>query len=76
MSINLRNRRKELNLTLEEVGKMVGVGKSTIRKWETGYIENMKRDKIIALSKALKVSPMDIIDPNKEISNPMIDKIN
>ena len=75
MSINLRNRRKELNLTLEEVGKMVGVGKSTIRKWETGYIENMKRDKIIALSKALKVSPMDIIDPNKEISNPMIDKI-
>ncbi len=39
----IKNRRLELGLTLEEVGKMVGVGKSTVMKWETGYIENMKR---------------------------------
>ncbi len=28
------------------------------RKWETGMIENMGRDKIVALSKILDVSPL------------------
>jgi repressor LexA len=54
----IKNRRLELGLTLEEIGEMVGVGKSTVMKWETGYIENMKRDKIALLAKALKVSPL------------------
>ncbi|MEB5793930.1 LexA family protein [Staphylococcus hominis] len=57
MDSKLKERRKELGLTLEQVGEIVGVGKSTVRKWETGDIENMKRDKIAKLAKALKVSP-------------------
>ena len=61
MKFNMKNRRNLLNLTLEEVGNAVGVGKSTVRKWENGEIENMKRDKIEKLSKVLKVSPMDIL---------------
>lgn len=28
--------RKQKGLTLEEVGNFVGVGKSTVRKWENG----------------------------------------
>jgi transcriptional regulator with XRE-family HTH domain len=40
------NRRKELGLTMEEVGKAVGVSKSTVKKWENGLISNMRRDKI------------------------------
>ena len=40
---------------------MVGVGKSTVRKWETGLIENMRRDNIVALSKALNISPAIIM---------------
>lgn len=39
------NRRKELGLTLEEVGNAVGVSKSTVKKWENGFISNMRRDK-------------------------------
>ena len=31
-------RRKELGLTLEEVGDAVGVGKSTVRRWENGAL--------------------------------------
>lgn len=54
----IKKLRTELGLTLEEVGKVVGVSKSTVRKWETGYIENMGRDKIALLAKALKVSPI------------------
>lgn len=53
----IHDRRIELELTLEEVGDFVGVGKSTVRKWETGAIENMKRDKIARLSEILKLSP-------------------
>ena len=37
-------------LTLEQVGDAVGVGKSTVRKWETGQIANMRRDKIAKLA--------------------------
>jgi repressor LexA len=57
MDDRLSKRRKELGLTLEDVGNIVGVGKSTVKKWESGYIENMKRDKIALLAKALQVSP-------------------
>lgn len=52
----IKLKRKELNLTLEELGKKVGVGKSTIRKWETGMISNMKSDNIAALATALNIS--------------------
>ncbi|WP_063779771.1 helix-turn-helix domain-containing protein [Paenibacillus sp. FSL P4-0081] len=58
---NLKKRRIELGLTLEEVGNIVGVGKSTVRKWETGSIENMKRDKIALLAKALQTTPLFIM---------------
>lgn len=58
----IKKRRIELGLTLEEVGNMVGVGKSTVRKWETGYIANMRRDKIAKLSAALQIPPTDLMD--------------
>jgi|SRR5699024_6253423 len=57
----IRQRRLELDMTLEEVGNIVGVSKSTVQKWETGDIENMRRDKIVLLAKALKVSPLFIM---------------
>ena len=64
---DIKNRRLELGLTLEEIGEAVGVGKSTVRKWEQGMIENMKRDKIAALSKVLQVSPLAFIKEDYEI---------
>lgn len=53
----LRDRRLELGLTLEDVAQVVGVGKSTVRKWETGEIANMRRDRIALLAKALHTTP-------------------
>lgn len=49
--------RIQRGLTLEEVGNRVGVGKSTVRKWESGQIANMRRDKIVLVAKALGVKP-------------------
>ena len=54
-------RRKELGLTLEEVGDAVGVGKSTVRRWENGMIKNMGRDKIAALARVLRMSPVEFV---------------
>ena len=53
----MKNRRIELGLSLEAVGDIVGVGKSTVRKWENGFIKNMGRDKIALVAKALRVTP-------------------
>ncbi len=53
----ISSRRAELGLTLEEVGKAVGVSKSAVQKWESGEIANMRRDKIAKLAIALQCSP-------------------
>lgn len=62
----LKQRRLELKLTLEDVGNAVGVGKSTVKKWEDGYIANMKRDKIASLASVLQISPSVIMGWNDE----------
>ncbi len=55
-------RRKKLGLTLEDVGNAVGVSKSTVKKWESGFIANMRRDKIAALAKILQMNPSEFIN--------------
>ena len=57
MAQKIKELRQKRGLTLEQVATVVGVGKSTVRKWETGMIANMKRDKIAALAKALGTTP-------------------
>lgn len=57
MGEQIKQLRLERNMTLEELGNKVGVGKSTVRKWENGMIANMRRDKIAKLASALDVSP-------------------
>jgi transcriptional regulator with XRE-family HTH domain len=57
MALKIKELRKSKGMTLEQVANVVGVGKSTVRKWETGLIANMKRDKIALLAKALSTTP-------------------
>ena len=57
MNEKIKRLRNERGLTLEQVGDMVGVGKSTVRKWESGQIANMRRDKIAKLASALCTTP-------------------
>ncbi len=63
--------RMQKGLTLEQVGNAVGVGKSTVRKWEVGSIKNMGRDKIVKLAAVLGVSPSDLLgfSPEAQIEN-------
>lgn len=57
----LKELRISKGFTLEELGQKVGVGKSTIRKWEQGMIANIKADKVQKLADALEVDPVFII---------------
>lgn len=66
MESKIKERRLELGLTLEEVGDICGVGKSTVRKWENGMINDMGRSKIVLLAKALRVSPIFILESDVE----------
>lgn len=72
MARKIKELRQAKGLTLEQVANVVGVGKSTVRKWETGMIANMKRDKIAALAKALGTTPaylMGWTDDIKKVKN-------
>lgn len=57
----IKNRRKELGLTMNEVAKKVGVSEATVSRWESGDIVNMRRDKITLLAKALNKPPAFIM---------------
>lgn len=57
MKDKIKYLRESQHLTLEDIGNAVGVGKSTVRKWETGDIANMRRDKIAKLAAALHTTP-------------------
>lgn len=57
----LRERRKELDLTMLQVAQKTGVSEATISRWESGDIANMRRDKIISLANALQVHPSFIM---------------
>lgn len=54
-------RREELNLTQEQVADFVGVSKSSVCRWESGDINNMKRDRIERLAQILQVNPTDLL---------------
>ena len=64
--VNLRKRREELGLRLEDVAAKVGVSAATVSRWESGEIANMKRSRIALLAEALKLSPIDIIEAEQE----------
>lgn len=72
ISERIRYLRKKYNLTLEDVGNAVGVGKSTVRKWETGMIENMRRDKIAKLASALHTTPGYLMGWTDDETNPVV----
>lgn len=63
----LKNRRNELKLTLDDVAKAVGVNHTTVYRWENGEIENIRSNKIIALAKVLKLSPIEIICQEQDL---------
>ena len=53
----IRNKREELGLTAEDLGRKLGVNKSTISKWERAEVEHIKRSYINEMSEIFNCSP-------------------
>lgn len=49
--------RLELGATMDDIARAVGVSKPTVQRWESGEIENIRRDKIWRLAQALHTTP-------------------
>ena len=49
--------RKSKGMTMEELGQIVGVGKTAVSKYESGIITNIPSSKIEAIAQVLDVAP-------------------
>lgn len=66
MAEKIRKRRIELGLTQEELAAKIGVQKSTVVKYESGRVQNIKRAMISTLAKALECDPVWLMDLDSE----------
>lgn len=57
LGTRIHDLRIQNDMTLEELGAKVGVSKSTVHKWESGAIENMRRNKVYLIAEALGTTP-------------------
>lgn len=64
----IKNKREYLKLTQQEVADYVGVSKSAVSRWESGDISNMGIEKVPKLSEILEISPLDLINLDKNFS--------
>ena len=65
----IKELRKALGMTQEELGEKIGVQKAAINKYETGIVVNLKQDTIRRLAKALCVSPVVLLGAVDELSD-------
>lgn len=49
----IRDRRKELGLTADALADVIGVSRSTMFRYESGYIEKMPMNNLVPIARAL-----------------------
>ena len=57
----IRKRRKELNMSVEELARKVGKDRSTIYRYENGDIGNMPLELVSPMVEALKMTPQELL---------------
>lgn len=69
----IRYHRKELDLSQEELGKILKppVNKAAINKWENGTVENIKRTHIQQMAELFHIPPCELMafDFDKKVDN-------
>lgn len=76
----IKRLRTENGYSQEELGKLLGVQRAAVQKWERGTVKNLKRETIKKLSEIFNVPPASFIDAeytsyNNVISFPKMNKI-
>lgn len=62
----IRMQRKLKKMTQEQLGNAIGVSKMAISKYERNIVDNMGRDKVMALSKILDIPIIDFLESSDE----------
>lgn len=57
MGQRIREKRIEKGLSLEALGKILGVQRAAVSKWELGAVENISQTKIKEMAKLFECSP-------------------
>ncbi len=58
----IRKRRKELKMSVDELASRIGKDRSTIYRYEKGNIEHIPHDVLLLLIEVLKVSPNELFN--------------
>lgn len=66
VSKRIKDLRTKHGYTMEQLAEKVGVSKSTIAKWENGYVDNMRQEKIFKLAVIFGVTPAYISGYSEE----------
>ena len=62
----IKERRIRLNLSYQDLADKTGISKSTLQRYETGFIKNLPIDKLEILALALNASPSYLMGWEKE----------
>ena len=57
----IRKRRKELNMSVDELARKVGKDRSTIYRYENGDIGNMPLELLMPMVEALEMTPQELL---------------
>lgn len=57
----MKKRRDELDLTLLDIAKEIGVSEATVQRYESGRIKNLRQDKIVKLASVLQLTPAQLL---------------
>lgn len=73
---NIRSRRKQLDMTLEQLANKTDISLKTIAKYETGDIKNIPTDKIERIARALKIKPSILMGWEDDVSDIKKEEVN
>lgn len=69
----IKNRRKELGLTVEEVAKRLGKNRATVYRYESDFIRDVPYNVLEPLAKVLEMSPAELLTGVKDWQTPLAD---
>ncbi|WP_314010369.1 helix-turn-helix transcriptional regulator [Pseudostreptobacillus hongkongensis] len=61
VGLYIQRRRRDLNITQDQMAEILGYEKNTISRWENGKVTKIKKETLLKIAEILKVDLMDIL---------------
>ena len=69
IALRIKETREKLGLSAEELGKKIGKAKTTIYRYESGFIEKMPSKVLSDIAKVLNVTPTYLMGLEEDVKN-------